>query len=149
MFTKRKKKILSGILTPLLMVVGLVVAGGASAVVPASVSAEQQPRYCSETIKHNCLEPIKARVWTQKPPLFPEADCKIYFRFFNPNDVTVPRTITVFFNGEEFFGDDDFLPPGFTSTPTFGPLPDGEWRVVVSSLGTVFADKTFNFNCGA
>lgn len=148
------KQRLKSIVIPILVVASILLAGATIlAVNPGRAHAEDEQQYCSETVQEDCLDPITALVWTKRPPFFPTADCKVYFRFHNPNNVTVPRTITVFLNGEEFFGDDDFLTPGFTpalSQPplTFGPLSDGEWRIVVSSLGEVFADKTFDFSCG-
>jgi hypothetical protein len=150
----QNRPFLANILTPVLVIAGMLVAGlTATLARPAHTSAEEL-RYCSQTVHQDCLDPITALVWTKRPPLFPTADCKVYFRFYNPNDVTVPRTISVFHNGTEVFGDDDFLAPGLTPALgqpplTFGPLANGEWRIVVSSLGQVFADRTFDFNCGA
>jgi len=152
--TTKPKHYTRGVVVALLIMVTAVVAGGTAMVMRASsVSAQGQPRYCSDTVKRNCLQRLQVAVWTNQPPAVPVADCTINFRFYNPNQVTVPRNITVFRDGQEFFGDDDFLSPGFTpalgAPPlTFGPLPDGTWRVVVSSLGTTFADKTFSFHCG-
>lgn len=129
----------SKVVLSLVMVLGLVVASG---IVPSVASAHPK-RYCTPTITHGCLKPFVVTVTTPT-----STDCRAYFTFNNPNNVTVPRSIAVFHNGTEVFGDDDFLTPGQNPPLVYGPFADGQWRFVVSSYGTVFANEEFNFNCG-
>ena len=101
--------------------------------------------YCGPGVSQPC-----AIIWTKT---IPAPDCKVYMRFYNPSFTTIPRSIAVFQDDVEVFGDDDFIGHGFTPSltqapMTFGPLEDGEWRILVTSGSTVMGDETFNFNCG-
>ena len=136
MITKLKK-IVTRIATPLLVVVGIVVATG----VP-TVAADP---LCGPGSSTPC-----AIVWTNTTP---QPDCKIYIRFYNPYGVSVPRNITIYYNGEENYGDVTWVGPGWTpatnqSPLTYNPPFNGEWRVVVASGTTTLVDKEFYFNCG-
>lgn len=118
---------------------GVVFAGG------VTVSAQdpgEYPPYCSREITKRCLKPLEVRI---RSACTTEGGL-IRFSFNNENRVNAPRIITVYLNGEEFFEDNGFAEPGL-STLQFGPLPNGEWRVVVHWEGLVFADRTFNFTC--
>lgn len=114
---------------------------GLSSVAGASI-IDGQPRYCKDANTKKCLQPIQVTITD---------NCKreggvINFTFVNPNSVDAPRSIAVFFNGTEIFGDDGFAEPG-TTTFSYGPFENGEWRVVVSYQDRVFADRIIQFSC--
>jgi hypothetical protein len=69
------------------------------------------------------------------------------FTFTNDSKRPVPRTITVYRDSREVFGDDDVAPPR-ESTLTYGPLAEAEWRIVVTSGRRVIGDETFALGCG-
>jgi hypothetical protein len=138
--SSKLKRIAAAAVFSFMMIAGVVVA----TTTPAGATGD----YCGPGVTQPC-----ALIWTKKPPLFPQADCKVYMRFYNPGFTTIPRSIAVFHDGNEVFGDDDFIGHGFTPSlsqdpMTFGPLSDGEWRILVTSGSTVMGDKTFDFNCG-
>jgi hypothetical protein len=66
----------------------------------------------------------------------------------NPNTVSAPRDIAVFFNGEEFFGDRDLAPPG-KSVIKYRGLPDGDYILLVGwdDQGLIFYGLRFTVAC--
>jgi len=124
----------------LVLAVGVLFVGG------VSVSAEpgEFPPYCNNASTADCLKPLKVKV--KGKCAADNSGGLVTFNFNNKNDENAPRIITVFLDGEEFFEDNGFAEPG-KSTLQFGPLPNGEWRIVVHWEDRTFADKTFNFDC--
>ncbi len=134
---KKFKSLAMAAVLSLMMVTGVVVA----TTVPAAATGSG----CKPGVQQPC-----AFVWTRNHP---QPDCKVYMRFYNPDNTTILRSVAVFHDGHEVFGDDDFIGQGLTPSlgnppMIFGPLEDGEWRILVTSGNIVMADKTFDFSCG-
>ena len=122
---KNLKEIAAGLALSLLVVAGVVVA----TTVPAAATGA-----CGPGVETPC------GIVEAKP------NCSIHLKFYNPGSEEILRSIAVFRDGQEVFGDDAFIGHGFTPTLIFGPLADGEWRFLVTSGSTVMADETFT--CG-
>jgi hypothetical protein len=130
----------SHVMAGIVMLAATFVAANASATVLAAGS----PSYCKSASESKCLKLLSVKI-TSRCSTNP-AGGKFDMYFTNPNLVDAPRTITVYLNGQEFFEDIGVAEPG-QSQLTYGPLPNGQWRVVIGWQGRVFADSTANFTC--
>ncbi len=122
---------------------GLAIIAGMALATVSPVSAAppfSNARYCKNANQSNCLQPLVVSI---------VGHCStntIDLNFTNPNSVDGPRTIAVFRDGQEVFGDDGFAAPG-DSVLTYGPFVNATWRVVVTWDGRTFADTTVVFPC--